>query len=141
MFRYFVFYPVINYCTSFCNIIYKRSPSEVNNILYLIVKKLIELYMLCNKLLTLNHDNNQGNADKSKYLEYSLYSLLYPLFPSLQRPAFNAVSTTTTKVKSRLKSIYLYNTSLESIKLLWFVVLFKMLLYNLFCCINKVRLK
>lgn len=62
------------------------------------------------------------------------YSLLYPLFPSLQRPAFNAVSTTTTKVKSRLKSIYLYNTSLESIKLLWFVVLFKMLLYNLFCC-------
>lgn len=97
--------------------------------------------MLCNKLLTLNHDNNQGNADKSKYLEYSSYSLLYPLFPSLQRPAFNAVSTTTTKVKSRLKSIYLYNTSLESIKLLWFVVLFKMLLYNVFCCINKVRLK
>lgn len=35
--------------------------------------------MLCNKLLTLNHDNNLGNADKSKYLEYSVciqYSIL-----------------------------------------------------------------
>lgn len=56
--------------------------------------------MLCNKLLTLNHDNNLGNADKSTYLEYSLYSLIYPLFPSLQRPAFNAVSTTTVPPKS-----------------------------------------
>lgn len=97
--------------------------------------------MLCNKLLTLNHDNNLGNADKSKYLEYSLYSLLYPLFPSLQRPAFNAVSTTTTKVKSRLKSIYLYNTSLESIKLLWFVVLFKFVLYNLFCYFKQGKIE
>lgn len=43
--------------------------------------------MLCNKLLTLNQDNDLVTADKSKCFEYSLYSLLflYLLFPSLQR--------------------------------------------------------